>query len=136
MLASRVSLYPRMQTIEADYLVAPAADCSPKIAPPETKSAWLGSDSYQIGGRASAVGGSRFGRWVGCEAAVGGDVGEDLLDQGEHVGVLDGVDMVAPSRRALIRPARRSLLRCWLMVATPTTILMPRWWVSGRDTIA
>jgi hypothetical protein len=101
-----------------------------------TNSAWFGSDSFQIGGPACVVSGSLFEWWVGCEAAVGGDVGEDLLDQGEHVGVLDGVDMVAPSRRALIRPARRSLLRCWLMVATPTTILMPRWWVSGRDTIA
>jgi hypothetical protein len=41
----------------------------------------------------AAASGSLFGWWVGCEAAVGGDVGEDLLDEGEHVGVLDGVDV-------------------------------------------
>ena len=32
---------------------------------------------------------------VGCEAAVGRDVGEDLLDQGQDVGIFDGVDVVA-----------------------------------------
>ena len=37
----------------------------------------------------AAASGSLFERWVGCEAAVGADVGEDLLDGGEHVGVLD-----------------------------------------------
>src|ERR1700693_3101316 len=40
----------------------------------------------------AAASGSLFGWWVGCEAAVGGDVGEDLPDEGEHVGVLAGVD--------------------------------------------
>jgi len=30
---------------------------------------------------------------VGGEAAVGGDVGEDLVDEGEYVGVIDGVDL-------------------------------------------
>jgi hypothetical protein len=40
-------------------------------------------------------GGSVFKRWIRCEPAVRGDVGEDLLDEGEHVGVFDGVDVVA-----------------------------------------
>jgi hypothetical protein len=40
--------------------------------------------------------GSAFKRRVRCEAAVRGDVGENLLHQGEHMGVLDGVD-VAPA---------------------------------------
>jgi hypothetical protein len=34
-------------------------------------------------------------RWVGCEAAVRGDVGENLLHLGEHMGVLDGLDVAA-----------------------------------------
>ena len=48
-------------------------------------------------GRAAqaAVHGSVFGQWVRCEAAVGSDVGEDLLDQGEHMGIVDGVDVAA-----------------------------------------
>jgi hypothetical protein len=57
---------------------------------------------------------------VRCEAAVGSDVGEDLLDQGEHMGVVDGVDVAAAVSACAEKSAKRSLLRCWLMVATPT----------------
>ena len=32
---------------------------------------------------------------VGCEAAVGRDVGENLLDEGKDVGIFDGVDVAA-----------------------------------------
>ena len=39
--------------------------------------------------------GSLAGWWVWCEAAVGCNVGEDLLDEGQDVGVFDGVDVVA-----------------------------------------
>src|ERR1700722_12839415 len=45
-----------------------------------------------------------------------------------------------PSRRALIKPARRSLVRCWLMVATPTPVRSARavtsWlpWAASHST--
>jgi hypothetical protein len=43
----------------------------------------------------SRVNGSALGQWVRCEAAVGSDVRKDLLYQGEHMGVVDGVDVAA-----------------------------------------
>jgi cation:H+ antiporter len=46
--------------------------------------------------RSQTVGNSAFERRVGCEAAVGRDVGEDLLDQRENVWIVDRVDVVPP----------------------------------------
>src|ERR1700733_10114175 len=44
-----------------------------------------------------------------CEAAVGSDVGEDLLDQGEHVRVLDGVDVAAAVSACADQPGQAQL---------------------------